>query len=152
MGTQNFQGSLSVSTELEETVGLHILVVEDNRDGRESLRDLLGIWGHEVSVAASGPEGFEKAFSIRPDVALIDIGLPGFSGNEIARRIRSFPGGEAIYLIAMSGYGQPEDRRRALQAGFDSFLVKPVDPAVLFRFLNFLRSRGEARQIAGPPP
>lgn len=144
MGTQNFQRSPSASTELEETAGLRILVVEDNRDGRESLRDLLAIWGHEVTVAESGPEGVEKAFSARPDVALVDIGLPGFSGNEVARRIRSHPGGDAIYLLAMSGFGQPEDRRRALQAGFDSYLVKPVDPAVLFRFLNVLRSRGEA--------
>lgn len=130
---------------------LRVLIVEDNRDGRESLRDLLALWGHEVSAAESGPEGLEKTFSFQPDVALIDIGLPGLNGNELARSIRSRPDGAAIYLIAMSGYGQPEDRRRALQAGFDSYLVKPVDPAVLLRFLNVLRFRGTSRRTAGTP-
>ncbi len=115
--------------------GLHVLVVEDNPDGRESLRDLLEIWGHEVSLAVDGPEGVEKALSLRPDLALVDIGLPGLDGNEVARRIRAVLGSEDIALIAMTGYGQPEDRRRALQAGFDRYLVKPVDPAILSRLL-----------------
>jgi signal transduction histidine kinase/ActR/RegA family two-component response regulator len=133
----------------ESAAGLHVLVVEDNRDGRESLRDLLEIWGYGVTLAESGPEGIEKAFSVRPDVALIDIGLPGLDGNEVARRIRSILGGEAISLIAMTGYGQPEDRRRALQAGFDYYLVKPVDPAVLSQLLDEVRQQGGARQTAG---
>jgi len=128
--------------------GLHVLVVEDNEDGRESLRELLELWGHQVSVAENGPEGVERAFSDRPEVALIDIGLPGLDGNEVARRIRSILGEEEISLIAMTGYGQPEDRRRALQAGFDCYLVKPVDPAVLSQLLREARpreSRAEAR-------
>jgi len=129
--------------------GLHVLVVEDNRDGRETLRDLLEIWGHRVSEAANGPEGIEKAFSGRPDVALVDIGLPGLDGNEVARRIRSILGSGEISLIAMTGYGQPEDRRRALQAGFDCYLVKPVDPAVLSQLLSDARQRGEMRQATG---
>jgi two-component system, sensor histidine kinase len=133
----------------EPAGGLHILVVEDNRDGRESLRDLLELWGHRVSLAESGPEGVEKAFSIRPEVALIDIGLPGLDGNEVARSIRSILGGGEIALIAMTGYGQPEDRRRALQAGFDFYLVKPVDPAVLSQLLDETRRRGGPRQSAG---
>ena len=133
---------------LEAAAGLHVLVVEDNADGRESLRELLEIWGHEVAVAASGPEGVEAAFAVRPEVALIDIGLPGLDGNEVARRIRSVLGGSEISLIAMTGYGQPEDRRRALQAGFDCYLVKPVDPAVLSQLLNEARQRG-SRQAAG---
>ena len=122
---------------------LHVLVVEDNHDGRESLRDLLEIWGHEVSLAADGPEGIEKALGLRPEVALVDIGLPGLDGNEVARRIRSALSSEAIVLIAMTGYGQPEDRRRALQAGFDRYLVKPVDPAILSRLLAEARHRGQ---------
>ncbi len=126
----------------EEIPGLHVLVVEDNQDGRESLRALLEIWGHKVSEAATGPEGIEKAFSTRPDIALIDIGLPGLDGNEVARRIRSILGSQAISLIAMTGYGQPEDRRRALQAGFDYYLVKPVDPAVLIHLLGEAAYRG----------
>jgi len=116
--------------------GLHVLVVEDNEDGRESLRELLEIWGYQVSVAGSGPEGVEMAFSVRPEVALIDIGLPGLDGNEVARRIRSVLGADEMSLIAMTGYGQPDDRRRALQAGFDCYLIKPVDPAMLSQLLN----------------
>jgi CheY-like chemotaxis protein len=120
---------------------LHVLVVEDNHDGRESLRDLLEIWGHEVTLAEDGPEGVDKALSIHPDVALVDIGLPGLDGNEVARRIRSALGSDEISLIAMTGYGQPEDRRRALQAGFDRYLVKPVDPAVLSQLLAEMSAR-----------
>jgi CheY-like chemotaxis protein len=119
--------------------------VEDNEDGRESLRELLELWGHKVSVAGSGPEGVEMAFAVRPEVALIDIGLPGLDGNEVARRIRSILDEDEMSLIAMTGYGQPEDRRRALQAGFDRYLVKPVDPAVLSQLLNEARHRGEGR-------
>ncbi|HEX4959871.1 MAG TPA: ATP-binding protein [Thermoanaerobaculia bacterium] len=124
---------------------LHVLVVEDNFDGRESLRDLLEIWGHEVTLAADGIEGVDKALSVFPDVALVDIGLPGLDGNEVARRIRSALGGGEISLIAMTGYGQPEDRRRALQAGFDRYLVKPVDPGALAQLLGEMRGRGDAR-------
>ncbi|HKI05101.1 MAG TPA: ATP-binding protein [Thermoanaerobaculia bacterium] len=132
----------------EPASGLHVLVVEDNHDGRESLRELLEIWGHKVSVAESGPEGVEVASSVHPEVALIDIGLPGLDGNEVARRIRALLGGNEICLIAMTGYGQPEDRRRALQAGFDRYLVKPVDPAILSQLINEAHHRGEPRQAA----
>jgi signal transduction histidine kinase/ActR/RegA family two-component response regulator len=132
----------------EEASGVSILIVEDNEDGRESLRELLELWGHHVSVAGNGPEGVEMAFSIRPEVALIDIGLPGLDGNEVARRIRELLSGDDIALIAMTGYGQPEDRRRALQAGFDRYLVKPVDPAELSRLLGEARQGGEARQAS----
>ena len=107
---------------------LRILIVEDNHDGRESLRDLLEIWGHKVETAANGPDGVEAALTSLPEVALIDIGLPGLDGNEVAQRIRAALDGDRMALIAMTGYGQPEDRRRALQAGFDAYLVKPVDP------------------------
>ena len=124
---------------------LHVLVVEDNHDGRESLRDLLEMWGHEVTLAADGPEGVDKALSVHPDVALVDIGLPGLDGNEVARRIRSALGRNEISLIAMTGYGQPEDRRRALQAGFDRYLVKPVDPTILAQLLAEMSVRGEHR-------
>ena len=133
---------------LQPVTGLHVLIVEDNEDGRESLRELLELWGHQVSSAGSGPEGIEMAFAIRPEVALIDIGLPGLDGNEVARRIRSILDEEEISLIAMTGYGQPEDRRRALQAGFDRYLVKPVDPAVLAQLLSEGRYRSKVRQTA----
>jgi signal transduction histidine kinase/ActR/RegA family two-component response regulator len=131
----------------EPVSGLRVLVVEDNHDGRESLRDLLEIWGHRVELAENGPDGVEAALSGLPDVALIDIGLPGLDGNEVAQRIRAALDGDRMALIAMTGYGQPEDRRRALQAGFDAYLVKPVDPDELSRTLQDLghRSRNGSR-------
>jgi signal transduction histidine kinase/ActR/RegA family two-component response regulator len=121
---------------------LRILVVEDNRDGRESLRDLLEIWGHEVELAENGPDGVKQALASQFDVALIDIGLPGLDGNEVAQRIRAALDGDRMALVAMTGYGQPEDRRRALQAGFDAYLVKPVDPNELARTLRELTGGG----------
>ncbi len=125
----------------EPVAGLRILVVEDNRDGRESLRDLLEIWGHHVDMAENGPDGVEMALSLQPEVALVDIGLPGLDGNEVAQRIRASLDSDRMTLIAMTGYGQPEDRRRALQAGFDAYLVKPVNPAELTRTLSQLAGR-----------
>jgi CheY-like chemotaxis protein len=124
--------------------GLLVLVVEDNRDGRESLRDLLEIWGHRVELAEDGPDGLAKALALHPDVALIDIGLPGIDGNELARRIRASLNGISPCLIAMTGYGQPEDRSRALRAGFDTYLVKPVEPDTLSRLLAETRERRDA--------
>jgi CheY-like chemotaxis protein len=129
----------------DESASLHILVVEDNPDGRESLRDLLEIWGHEVELAENGPDGVKSALGYQPDVALIDIGLPGLDGNEVAQRIRAALEGDRMALIAMTGYGQPEDRRRALQAGFDAYLVKPVDPGELARTLRDLTAGGGTR-------
>ncbi|HEX3126146.1 MAG TPA: ATP-binding protein [Thermoanaerobaculia bacterium] len=129
-------------TLFEEEERLRILVVEDNHDGRESLRDLLEIWGHEVEVAENGPDGVRQALGSQPDVALIDIGLPGLDGNEVAQRIRAALDGDRMALVAMTGYGQPEDRRRALQAGFDAYLVKPVDPGDLARTLRDVTAGG----------
>jgi signal transduction histidine kinase/ActR/RegA family two-component response regulator len=126
----------------ESDAPLRILVVEDNPDGRESLRDLLEIWGHQVEVAETGPDGVRQALDSHPDVALIDIGLPGLDGNEVAQRIRSALDDDRMALVAMTGYGQPEDRRRALQAGFDAYLVKPVDPEELARTLHDVTAGG----------
>ena len=113
--------------------GKRVLVVEDNDDAREMLRNLLDTFGHEVHEASDGAAGVEEARRLRPDTALIDIGLPGMDGYEVARRIRAdIPG---TRLVALTGYGQPEDRERALAAGFDVHLVKPVDPDQLQRLL-----------------
>jgi signal transduction histidine kinase/CheY-like chemotaxis protein len=138
-------------TPVADPAGLRILVVEDNHDGRESLRDLLELWGHDVETAANGPDGVEAALTSLPDVALIDIGLPGLDGNEVAQRIRAVLDGDAMALIAMTGYGQPEDRRRALQAGFDAYLVKPVDPDDLARNLQEL-ARSSGSKPSGSKP
>lgn len=108
-----------------------VLIVEDNLDGREALRELLELWGYDVEVAETGPQALEAALVNPPAVALIDIGLPGLDGYEVARRLRSRLGRASVRLIAMSGYGQPEDRQRSLEAGFDLHLVKPVAPEKL---------------------
>lgn len=107
-----------------------VLLVEDNPDGREMLRWLLDYWGHDVVVAADGFQGFEKAIAWRPDVAIVDIGLPGWDGYEVARRVRAALGKE-VYLIALTAYGRPEDRQRALDSGFDVHITKPADLGLL---------------------
>ncbi len=106
---------------------LHVLVVDDHEDSRTMLRLLLEQSGHEAVEAVDGIDGVQLALSYRPDVAIIDIGLPGINGYEVARRLRNLPTSRKIGLIALTGYGQDEDRRRALQSGFDRHLVKPVD-------------------------
>ncbi|WP_437949613.1 response regulator [Sorangium sp. So ce296] len=108
-----------------------ILVVEDNPDVAESLVMLLQALGHEVAMARSGPEALEAAPAFLPDVVLLDIGLPGMDGYEVARQLRRQPELERALLVALSGYGQDEDRRRSRAAGFDHHLVKPVSRAVL---------------------
>lgn len=110
-----------------------ILVIEDNADIRETLSLVLGSWGHEVLLAHDGALGLELAMQQEPDVALIDIGLPGMSGYDVARELRAHQRGADIRtrMIALTGYGQAADRKRAMEAGFDAHLVKPVDPAVL---------------------
>ena len=115
---------------------LRILVVEDHADAREMLGAALGLAGHEVHLASDGPSGVSAAVALRPDAALVDIGLPGFDGYEVARRIRAECPGKSIHLIALTGYGQPEDRRRTVEAGFDDHLVKPVDPVRLAEMLS----------------
>jgi CheY-like chemotaxis protein/two-component sensor histidine kinase len=106
---------------------LCVLVVDDHDDSRTMLRLLLRQSGHEAIEAVDGIDGVQLALSTRPDVAVVDIGLPGISGYEVARRLRALPNGNETALIALTGYGQDEDRERALKAGFDLHLVKPVD-------------------------
>lgn len=111
-----------------------ILVVDDNRDSTDSLATLLKETGHEVYIAYDGLEAIECAKRVKPDVVLLDIGLPRLNGYEAARRIREQQG-NGLTLVALTGWGQDEDRRRAREAGFDSHLVKPVDVAALGRLL-----------------
>jgi signal transduction histidine kinase len=114
-----------------------VLVVEDGADTRESLGLLMTAWNHEVVFAVDGPEGVDRACAVHPDIALIDIGLPGFDGYEIARRIRreGSDWARGVRLIALTGYGQAADRVRAMEAGFDMHLLKPVDPEKLQQVL-----------------
>lgn len=115
-----------------------ILIVEDNVDVRESLRALLELSGHEVHEAPDGPSGVERAVALRPDVALVDIGLPGLDGYDVARRIRSMPDCGRTVLVALTGYAQPEYRERADDAGFDGYLPKPVDVSQLSALIETL--------------
>ncbi len=104
-----------------------VLVVEDNDDARETLQMLLELAGHAVSSERDGPSGLRAALENRPDVMLVDIGLPKMDGYEVARRVRDAADGAHPYMVAITGYGTPDDRQRAIDAGFDAHLVKPVD-------------------------
>jgi PAS domain S-box-containing protein len=119
-----------------DTPPRRIVLIEDNEDSREMLRVSLQMSGHEVGVAADGPSGLALVQRRAPDVVLVDVGLPGMDGYEVARRIRAMPEGRRIRLIALTGYGQPEDRRRSRESGFDAHLVKPIDPACLMSALS----------------
>jgi PAS domain S-box-containing protein len=112
-----------------------VLVVEDNDDAREMMQMLLECAGHEVATAVDGPAGLAQLERFQPDVAVIDIGLPGIDGYEVARKVRAIPRSRGLRLIAVTGYGQAEDRRKALDAGFDLHITKPVDPDRLVQLL-----------------
>lgn len=113
-----------------------VLVVEDNPDAREALVLLLESWGHRVEQAGDGLAGLEAARANPPAVALIDVGLPGIDGYTLARELRSTPDGQAVRLIALTGYSRSSDRERGREAGFDAYLVKPVDPHQLRQALS----------------
>jgi CheY-like chemotaxis protein len=113
-----------------------ILVVDDNPDSANSLGMVLEVEGHEVESVYSAQDALERVESFKPDVVLLDIGLPGMDGYEVARRLRARPGFERVRLVALTGYGQAEDRERTRSAGFDGHLVKPVDFSLLEQVLK----------------
>jgi CheY-like chemotaxis protein len=121
--------------------GRSILIVEDNADARDALRVLLELEGHAVEAVEEGQQALEIMRATDPDIALVDIGLPGIDGYEVARRVRARDDRRPV-LIALTGYGQPEDQRRASEAGFDEVLVKPVDPTTLATLLATLEIPG----------
>jgi signal transduction histidine kinase/ActR/RegA family two-component response regulator len=114
----------------------HILVIEDNPDFRRGLRILLESWGHRVEAAATGSRGLEVWRASRPDVVLIDLGLPDIDGYAVAQAVRSGPGGQAVLLVTITGYGGPHDAGRAKEAGFDAHLTKPLNPQMLARIIE----------------
>jgi CheY-like chemotaxis protein len=128
---------------------VRIVLVEDNVDIRETLTELLVLDGYWVEGAADGPQGLTRILSEVPSVALIDVGLPGFDGYELARRARSHLGDEPV-LIAMTGYGQPDDRARAFEAGFDDHVVKPVSVEELSAAIERMRSKKMAARGSTP--
>jgi PAS domain S-box-containing protein len=107
--------------------GLRVLVVDDNVDGAQTLASIMELEGHRVRVAHSGPAALREAAEYRPDVVVLDIGLPELNGHEVARRLRKLPGLEGVVLVALTGYGQESDREESRQAGFDHHLVKPAE-------------------------
>jgi CheY-like chemotaxis protein len=114
-----------------------ILVVDDNVDSTNALAKMLTrLYSQEVRVAHDGPEALAAAGEFRPEIVLLDIGLPGMDGYEVARRLRSRPKAEGLLLVALTGWGQESDRDRAREAGFDRHLVKPVDPETLRDLLS----------------
>jgi CheY-like chemotaxis protein len=114
---------------------LRVLVADDNHDGADSLALLVQLWGHRPVVAYDGASALGKALDAPPDAALVDIGMPGLDGCEVARRLRQTPGLEKSLLVALTGHAREEDRRRCLAAGFDHFLTKPYEPAALEQLL-----------------
>jgi CheY-like chemotaxis protein len=112
-----------------------VLVVEDSADAADTLAMLVGLWGHEVEVARDGPSAVETARSFQPDVVLVDLMLPGLSGQEVARRLRAQAGLRGVWLIAVTGLPPQAQLPSAYDAGFDLYLVKPYDPEGLRRLL-----------------
>jgi CheY-like chemotaxis protein len=113
-----------------------ILVVDDNIDAARSLEMLLRSLGHETRVVHDGAEALRAVPGYRPHIVLLDIGMPGLDGYEVARRLRAMDGGEALRIVAVTGWGQEADREKSREAGFDLHLVKPVEPGELVRVLD----------------
>jgi len=121
-----------------EVARKRVLIVDDNVDSAELIAALVTRWGHRTEQAHDGPSALKAASDFRPDVVLLDIGLPRMSGYEVCRRIRKEPWGQDVVLVALTGWGQEEDRQQSRDAGFDAHMVKPVDHDVLERFLASL--------------
>ena len=117
-----------------------VLIVDDNRDATDSMAMLLAMEGYDVRVAYDGPQALDSVRTARPDVILLDIGLPGMDGFQVAERVRADPENSSIVMVAVSGYGQEEHRSRSTQAGCDHHLVKPIEPAVVSELLASLHS------------
>jgi len=113
-----------------------VLLVEDNADAAEAMLLLLREYGHEALVVHDGFEALDAAHAFDPDVVLLDIGLPGLDGYEIARRMRAMPRLADALIVAVSGYGQEKDRQRSAAAGFDAHLVKPIDPRAVVAVIS----------------
>ena len=115
--------------------GGHVLIADDNRDSADSMAVLLAALGYRTTVAYDGDEALQAAATLRPRTAILDLGMPRLSGEEVARRLRGEEWGRGMVLIALSGWGRDDDRRRTAAAGFDHHLVKPLDLNVLSALL-----------------
>jgi CheY-like chemotaxis protein len=124
--TENIETPTEEPAPFKETIK-RILIVDDNEDGAITLAQLLELKGHEVQTAFTGATAIENASQFNPDIIFLDIGLPDFSGYEVAKKLRALPQGKVFSLIALTGYGQAHDRQTALDSGFDDHFVKPID-------------------------
>ena len=120
---------------------MRLMVIDDNKDAAESMSMLFELWGHEAVCVYDGRTALDTAAKFRPDAVFLDIGLPGMDGYEIAEHLREIPRAGRIVLVAITGYGQDEDRRRSREAGIDHHLVKPVAPDTLLKLLESLERR-----------
>jgi len=120
---------------------LRVLVADDNRDAADSMATLCHIWGHEARVAYDGPSALKLLTAEPPDVVLADLAMPGFAGDRLAREMRTVPGGHYFTLVAVTGYANTEYRDLAVAAGFDHYLVKPVEPSALSGLLSEIRTK-----------
>lgn len=127
--------------EVEPARGLRVLIVDDNHDSADSLALWLELAGHDVRTAYGGQEALDAAEAFLPAVVLLDIGMPGMNGYDVARGLREQPATRTALLVAMTGWGQDEDRCRSQEAGFDQHLVKPVDPQNLKNLLAGIAAR-----------
>jgi len=130
----------SVAASAQSNTRRRVLVVDDHLDSAETLAEFLVMNNHDVRVAHNGPEALRIVQEFAPEVVLLDIGLPGMNGYEVAERIRESPSGQQILLAAITGFGQPADRERTAQSGFDVHVVKPIDPDAIAQFVNAGRS------------
>ena len=142
-----------VSTADQQTMvsdGRRILIADDNADALESLATLLSLNGHQVFRAPDGEAALRVVERLKPEIALLDIGMPRLDGYEVARRIRTLDGGHNIMLVALTGWGQESDRRRAQEAGFDAHLTKPVDLDKLGQLLGECTGQSRSRDRGLP--
>ena len=121
---------------MQQNAPRRIVVADDNEDSAQSFAMLLSFSGHEVRIAHDGEQALDTMRDFRPDVAFLDIGMPLLSGYQVAEAVRAEPWGRAVKLIAVTGWGQPDDKQRARTAGFDQHLVKPIDPSDVDRLLE----------------
>jgi CheY-like chemotaxis protein len=119
-------------------VSKRVLIADDNLDAAESLQLWLQLSGHDVQIAGNGMEALRVAAEFKPDVALLDLGMPGLSGFDVARRIRESPWGSEMVLVALTGWGHDEDRRQSAEAGFNHHLTKPIPPEAIESLIDNL--------------
>ena len=135
---------------LDGLFGLHLAVVDDNKDAARMLGMVVRMLGNEVRTAGDGQEALEVAAEFLPELVIMDIGMPVMNGYEAAKIFRQKPWGQSMVIVALTGWGQDEDRNRTREAGFDYHLVKPVDPAALQKLLDGHRTISGPAEVPSP--